>query len=110
MKSINSRSGSRIKHIVMWNLIGNTIDDKTRAAQIVKSRFEGLIGMIPGLSFLEIGIDISHVSYACDVVLYSEFESLEALNLYAIHPEHLRIRNELEGVRIARYQVDYVSE
>ena len=102
--------GCRIKHIVMWNLTGKTSSEKAKAAEIVRSKFEGLVGIIPGLSRLEIGIDISHVSYACDVVLYSEFDSLEALKLYATHPDHLRIRDELEGVRIARYQVDYVSK
>jgi hypothetical protein len=42
------------------------------------------------------------------VVLYSEFESQQALDAYAVHPAHLRVRNELEGLRIARHQVDYV--
>jgi hypothetical protein len=62
---------------------------------------------IPGLLRLEIGVDESRVDYACDVVLYSEFESRQALNDYADHPEHLRVRRELEGVRIARHQVDF---
>jgi len=31
----------------------------------------------------------------------------QALDEYATHPEHLRVRDELEGVRIARHQVDY---
>jgi hypothetical protein len=47
------------------------------------------------------------VDYACDVVLYSEFESMDALKQYALHPVHLQARAELEGVRIARHQVDY---
>jgi hypothetical protein len=38
------------------------------------------------------------------------FESKEALAAYATHPAHVKIRDELEGVRIARYQVDYVTE
>jgi hypothetical protein len=53
-------------------------------------------------------VDLSHVDYACDVVLYSEFESLQALAEYAIHPEHTRVRQELEGLRITRHQVDYI--
>jgi hypothetical protein len=44
------------------------------------------------------------------VVLYSEFESKEALELCANHPEHLRIKRELADVRIAPHQVDYVVE
>ncbi len=97
-----------IKHIVMWNVRGDTAEQKQDAARLVKEKFEGLVGKIPGLLTLEIGIDVSRISYACDVVLYSEFDSADALRQYADHPAHLQVRNELEGVRTDRYQVDYI--
>ena len=50
----------------------------------------------------------SGVAYECDVVLYSEFTSQQALDAYARHSEHLRVRDELRDIRIARHQVDYV--
>ncbi|MCS6766303.1 MAG: Dabb family protein [Candidatus Protistobacter heckmanni] len=96
-----------IKHIVMWNLRGDSPAQKEAAILHVKTAFEGLRGRIPGMRHLEIGVDDSGVDYACDVVLYSEFDSREALQAYASHPEHLRVREELGGVRIARFQVDY---
>ncbi|GLR77436.1 Dabb family protein (plasmid) [Azospirillum oryzae] len=96
-----------IKHIVMWKVRGDTPQEKAESADFVKSRFEGLIGRIPGLNKLEVGLDTSGVDYACDVVLYTEFESQEALDAYATHAEHLRVKQELGDRRIARYQVDY---
>jgi len=99
-----------IKHIVMWNLLGDNAEEKQRNAQRLKSAFEGLGARIPGLLRLEIGLDVSRVDYACDVVLYSEFESRQALDAYADHPEHLRVRRELEGLRITRHQVDFESD
>ena len=72
-----------------------------------KRLFEALRGQVPGLVTLEIGINVTPVEYACDVVLYSEFASRQALDDYARHPEHLRVRRELEGLRIARHQVDF---
>jgi heme-degrading monooxygenase HmoA len=96
-----------IKHIVMWNLKGETQDEKTRAVRKLQSAFEGLAGRIPGLLQMEIGVDTSNVDYACDVVLYSEFESQDALAAYAVHVEHIRVKQELGDVRIARHQVDY---
>ena len=99
-----------IRHIVMWNVRGATPDERRNAIRFLKSRFEGLRGRIPGLRRLEVGVDTSRVDYACDVVLYSEFESQQALDAYATHPEHLRVRDELEGLRIARHQVDYDPE
>lgn len=59
---------------------------------------------------LEIGADTSRVDYACDVVLYSEFESQAALDAYATHPDHLRVKEVLGGIRIARHQVDYAVQ
>jgi len=96
-----------IKHIVMWNLKGETPDEKTQAIRRLKSAFEGLAERIPGLLHIEIGVDTSKVDYACDVVLYSEFESHDALAAYAVHAEHIRVKQNLGDVRIARHQVDY---
>jgi hypothetical protein len=99
-----------LKHIVMWKVRGDTAADRQATALFLKSRFESLVGRIPGMAHLEIGLDSSHVDYACDVVLYSEFESQQALDAYASHPAHLRVRQELDGMRIARHQVDYASD
>ena len=99
-----------IKHIVMWNLRGDTDQAKARAIELLKRSFESLRGRIPGLLHLEIGVDFSRIDYACDVVLYSEFESQAALDAYALHPEHLRVKQELADLRIARHQVDYRVE
>ncbi len=99
-----------IKHIVMWNVSGETAIERAEAARVVKSKFEGLRGQVPGLVELEVGIDESGVDYACDVVLYTVFQSPQALADYANHPSHLQIRRELGDMRIARYQVDYGVE
>ena len=56
---------------------------------------------------LEIGVDESRIDYACDVVLYSEFASLQALVDCADHPEHLRVKRTLGDMRTTRHQVDY---
>lgn len=98
-----------IKHIVMWNLRAETQAQKTEAVALVKGVFEGMRGRIPGLRHVEVGVDTSRVDYACDVVLYSEFESQAALDAYATHPEHLLAKQRLGDLRIARHQVDYAA-
>jgi hypothetical protein len=96
-----------IRHIVMWRLRGDTAEAQLSARKFVKESFESLRGRIPGLLTLEIGFDSSGVDYACDVVLFSEFDSQSALDAYANHPEHLKVRTLLGDLRIARHQVDY---
>lgn len=97
-----------IKHIVMWNIKGDNSDEKLTNCLRVKRLFEGMAGEIPGMMTIEVGIDISRIDYACDVVLYSEFDSQEALIGYSSHPAHLRVRQELADLRTARHQVDYL--
>ena len=91
----------------MWNLRGDSKAERIANSIKLQREFESLRGNIPGLLLLEVGVDHSGVDYACDVVLYSEFESLTALEAYACHPEHLRVKRELADLRIARHQVDY---
>lgn len=99
-----------VRHIVMWRVSGETPEERNMAKLKVKAAFEGLRGRIEGLTHLEVGIDISAVDYACDVVLVSEFANGAHLEAYATHPEHLRVRLELADLRIARFQVDYVAD
>lgn len=99
-----------IRHIVMWRVCGNTPEERAAARGKVKAAFEGLRGRVPGLTHMEVGLDISAVDYACDVVLVSEFATHADLEAYATHPEHLRVREELTNLRIARFQVDYVAD
>ncbi|ACA16425.1 Stress responsive alpha-beta barrel domain protein [Methylobacterium sp. 4-46] len=96
-----------IKHIVMWRVAGTSAAEQAGNAQRIRAAFEGLRGRIPGLRHLEVGVDRSRVAEACDVVLYSEFDTQAALDLYRDHPEHGRVRAELQGLRISRHQVDY---
>lgn len=97
----------QVKHIVMWKVAGDSLVDKHASSLRVKSAFESLVHEIPGLRELEVGIDISDVDYAFNVVLYSVFESADALAAYATHPAHLKVRDDLAGVRVERCQVDY---
>ena len=97
-----------IKHIVMWRLketaMGNT---KKENALIIKQKLEALKSVIPGIIKMEVGIDFSGTEASSDVVLYSEFESREALNNYQDHPEHDAVRNFVKEVRTERRLVDY---
>jgi heme-degrading monooxygenase HmoA len=96
-----------IKHIVMWNVSGDDAATRAHNLALLKCEFESLRGRVPGLLRLEIGVDESRIDYACDVVLYSEFESRQALTAYAEHPEHLRVKRALGSLRTQRHQVDY---
>ncbi|NTU43494.1 MAG: Dabb family protein [Nitrospirales bacterium] len=97
-----------IKHIVMWRL-RDEAGGKSKAenALIIKERLEALAGRIPGLLRIEVGIDFSATAESGDVLLYSEFESPEALDAYQNHPEHKAVVPFIGEVRSERRVVDY---
>jgi hypothetical protein len=99
-----------IRHIVMWNVRGDTRADKALNIDRLRAGFHSLRGRVPGLLHLEVGADTSGMDYACDVVLVSDFASQAALDAYATHPEHLRVKAEIGDIRVARHQVDYPVE
>jgi hypothetical protein len=99
-----------IRHIVMWRVKGDSLEERAAVRRRVRAAFESLRGRVPGMLKLEIGLDTSGVDYACDAVLVTEFDSQDALDAYADHPEHLRVRDELAGLRTTRHQVDYLVE
>ena len=96
-----------IRHIVMWNVRGTTREERQANVERLQRSFHSLRGRVPGLLRLEVGVDSSRIDYACDVVLVSDFESQAALDAYATHPEHLRVKGEVGDMRTHRYQVDY---
>ena len=102
-----ARPPAAMRHIVMWNVRGATPEERRANLARLRASFESLRGRIPGLLRLEIGEDTSRVDYACDVLLYTEFDSQASLDAYATHPEHLRVKQALGDMRIARHQVDY---
>ena len=52
-----------IRHIVMWNVRGDTPVEKAQAIERLQNSFESLRGQIPGLLHLEIGVDSSRIDY-----------------------------------------------
>lgn len=75
-----------VKHIILWKLKNE--HNNTEVKQGIKNNLEGLIGRIPGLVEIKVQTE-SLASSNADVMLYSVFESEEALKGYATHPDHI---------------------
>ena len=98
-----------IKHIVFFGL-ADSAEGKTKAelAKYIKLELENLIHHIPEIKKIEVGINSLHAPKTnYDLALYTEFESMEALNIYIEHPEHKRVADFVGKVRTTRAAVDY---
>lgn len=91
-----------VKHIVIYTFKEGV--DKDAAVKTVASVLEPLVGKIPGLQKLEIR---RCYQGGMDYALYSEFESREALKVYATHPLHLEAKEHFFHLLDSRVCADY---
>ncbi|WP_434284117.1 Dabb family protein [Clostridium botulinum] len=97
-----------IKHIIMWKL-KEFAEGKSKLenANIIKINLEDLKHRIDEVKLIEVGVNINNSQQAYDVVLYSEFENLEDLNLYQNHPDHVKVGEFINKVKEDRIVTDY---
>ena len=91
-----------IKHIVVYTLKEGV--NKPEAIEIVRSQLEPLVGVIPGLTHMEIRATYQG---GMDYALYSEFESKEAMAFYADHPLHTAAKEKFFHLLSKRVAADY---
>lgn len=97
-----------VNHVILWNLKEESNTDSVKAN--IKTELEGLKGKIPGLLEIKVCTEPLKTSN-CDVMLFSSFESEEALALYASHPEHVKVAdNFVRPYTKSRVCMDYIVE
>lgn len=98
-----------IKHVVLFKLApfaeGNS---KQENALYLKERLEALGTMIPELLKIEVFINIPDISADnFDLVLMAEFKTLQDLDIYIKHPEHVKVASFMAKVKTDRAAIDY---
>ena len=93
-----------IKHVVMWKFKDEVAEEDKLE---MKRQLEALKGVVPSLSDIEIGLDVLGSDASKDMVLYSEFASMDDLKAYAGHPEHLKVVEFVTPLVCERAVVDY---
>lgn len=96
-----------VRHIIGWNFKeGCSNEENASNAQKAKEQLEGLKDKIEEIQFIEV-ITNPLKSTTFDVLLVSEFESLEALEAYQVHEEHIKVAQFIRSVFTDRKCVDY---
>ena len=55
---------------------------------------------------MEIGFDVKHTDMSMDLMLLTEFNSMETLAVYANHPAHLAVADYVRSVIETRVVLD----
>lgn len=96
-----------VKHIVLFKLKeAASAQSKLEAARRFKEAIEALPAVIPSIRRIEVGLNINEAE-SWSIALYSEFDSLDEVKAYAVHPAHVAAGKLLAEVRESRACVDY---
>lgn len=98
-----------IKHVVLFKLApfaeGNS---KHENAIYLKDKLEGLQDLIPELLKVEVVLNNPQASTDnYDLMLLTEFDNLQDLDVYVNHPEHVKVASFISKVRTDRAAIDY---
>ena len=97
-----------IKHIVMWKLKDFAENANKQENLVAMKRLLDACGQIvTGILKYETAIAQPDFEASYDIVLYAEFVSKAALDVYNRHPQHQALKPFVAAVREARQCIDY---
>jgi antibiotic biosynthesis monooxygenase (ABM) superfamily enzyme len=98
-----------IKHIVSFKLKDEAAGrNKAENAILLKNALMGLLGKVPTLKSMEVGINSEKAPQDnFEVVLISTFDNWAGLDAYQTHPEHLKVVELVKQIRESRSCVDF---
>ncbi len=94
-----------ITHVVLFKLIDASQKNVEKARDVLL----GMKGKIPLLRHLEVGMDVLRSARSYDIALIAQFDSIDELKAYQVHPIHLDVAKYINSVKEASIAVDYES-
>lgn len=92
-----------IKHIVLWTFKENAQDKIDTAAKMLVS----LNGKVPQLLSIEVGRNLFSGGNHYQLGIVTKFNSIEDLEAYRIHPEHVKVADFLANIVEKRANIDF---
>ena len=96
-----------INHVVLFKLNEYAETRKEQIRNEIKHLLEGLKQQIPQVKYLEVGVNYQLHSRGFDIALITHFESIEDLDQYRVHPEHLKVVKRIGETTSERAAVDF---
>lgn len=97
-----------LKHIVMWRFTDGAQGKSSREHALwMKEHLEALVGVVPEIRSMEVGVNCCPSDTAYDAVLISTFDDMDAMNRYKVHPAHVAVADYCKQVRESRVDIDY---
>jgi hypothetical protein len=85
----------------------DTPQQKQDALDQFKSKLMDLKKHIPELKHIEVGQNYLLNAASYDLCLISHFDDIAGLDVYRVHPEHLKVVDFVKEITVDRAAVDY---
>lgn len=95
-----------IRHIVLWKLAAEDADTRALHAEQIAERLGALPAQIPEIRGLQVGPNVAYPQTNWDVALIADFDDVEALEAYQVHPAHQEAGAFVRSVVSDRAAVD----
>lgn len=96
-----------VHHIVLWNFLPElSVQEKKEAGAEMKKSLLAVKEKAAGVIALDVVVKKLE-SCNKELALISSFETVEALNAYQVHPEHIKAAGFIKSVTCERVCFDY---
>ncbi len=98
-----------IKHLVTWKLDESySTDEKTELLKEMTAQLNGLKGKVEVLKHLSVHTNSPAANASnFDLLLDTEFLSINDLNAYQVHAEHQKVVQYIRTLKLQRAAIDY---
>jgi arginine deiminase len=96
-----------VNHVVLFKLKDYPKEEKVRILDELKALLESLQQKITEVKFIEVGVNYELEAKSYDLALVSYFESIHDLEVYKVHPEHMKVAERIKETTAERAAVDY---
>ena len=94
-------------HIVMFKF-----KEENKKANIIQAKqmLENLMGAVPSLRSIDVGVNFIETGRAMDLSIITVFEGKEGLDAYDVHPEHQKVVTFIKSVVEYSKASDYMRD
>jgi len=96
-----------IRHVVTWKLAAEDATVRAEQAKEAARRLNALDGVVPQLLSISAGANMAYPEANWDVTLVADFDSVEAIEEYQVHPAHEEVVTYIRSVVASRVAVDF---
>jgi len=96
-----------LRHVVTWKLASEDAAERGAQAAEMAARLNALDGVVPQIRSISAGANAIYADVNWDVTVVADFDSVEDLEAYAVHPAHEEVAVYIRSVVASRVAVDF---